>query len=404
MLVTGPDGIRDVVVTHSNAFVRPLVLRQMGMTLGDGMIVASGPEWLRQRRIAQHAFHRPHIATYGQQMVAETDRIVRRWRPGDRFDLRVEMAHLTMAIVGRTLFAADVERDLPVIDDALTTVQREFNAHMNSALPLPDRVPTPANLRLRRAIRGLDAVIARLLHDTDRAGPDADHLMALLMHAESDDGDRLTRKNLRDQAVTFLLAGHETTALLLAWTFALLSRHPAVRDRLEAELAQVLDGRAPAAADVGDLAVTTRVLKEAMRLYPPAYAFARHATRPVTIGGVPVRRGTTVVVSQWVTHRDPRWFDGPDVFDPDRWDGDLERRLPKFAYYPFGGGPHRCIGEHFAMLEATLALAMIAQRYRLDLEPGVDLTPEPLISLRPRDPLWVVARPIAGPESGGEAR
>lgn len=392
LLVTGPAGIGDVVVTHHQSFVRPLVLRQMRTTFGDGMLVASGPEWLRQRRIAQHAFHRPRIAAYGAQMIAETDRVVGRWRPGDRFDVRVEMAHLTMAIVARTLFAADVDRDVPVLDDAIATVQHEFNAHLNSTLPLPDRVPTPANLRLRRATRRLDAVIGRLLDDTRDAGPEADHLMALLMHARSEDGDRLSPRHLRDQAVTFLLAGHETTALALSWTFALLSRHTTVRDRLEAELATVLGGRHPTAADVDALPVTTGVLKEALRLYPPAYAFARQATADVTVDGVPVRKGTTVVVSQWVTHRDPRWFDRPEVFQPDRWDGDLEQRLPKFAYHPFGGGPHRCIGEHFAMLEATLALATIAQRYRLDLDPGVELTPEPLISLRARDPLWATVR------------
>lgn len=393
LLVTGPDAIRDVVVTHGHAFVRPLVLRQMQLTFGDGMLVASGPQWLRHRRIAQQAFHRPRIAAYGERMVGETERLLDSWRPGDRIDLRAAMAQLTLNIVARTLFDADVERDLPVLDDALTTAQHEFNAHMNSPLPLPDRVPTPGNLRLRRATRSLDNVIARLLDETRDADPDADHLMALLTRARSDDGDRLSRRELRDEAVTFLFAGHETTALLLSWTFALLSRHPSVRDRIEAELDRVLKGRKPTARDVGDLPATGRVLTEALRLYPPAYAFARHATRPVEIGGVPARKGTTVVVAQWVTHRDPRWFDRPDNFEPDRWADDLAARLPKFAYFPFGGGPHRCIGEHFAMLEATLALATIARRYRLDLEPSVKLIPEPLISLRSRDPLWARVRP-----------
>ena len=393
LLVTGPDAIRDVVVTHNHAFVRPLVLRQMQLTFGEGMLVASGAQWLRHRRIGQPAFHRPRIAAYGERMVGETERLLRSWSPGDRIDLRGAMAQLTLNIVARTLFDADVERDLPVLDDALTTAQREFNAHMNSPLPLPDRVPTPGNLRLRRATRRLDNVIARLLDETRHADPDADHLMALLTRARSDDGDRLTAQELRDEAVTFLFAGHETTALLLSWTFALLSRHPTVRDQVEAELDQVLGGRTPTAYDIGNLPVTGRVLTEALRLYPPAYAFARHATRPVEIGGVPTRKGTTVVVAQWVTHRDARWFDRPDDFRPDRWTGDLAARLPKFAYFPFGGGPHRCIGEHFAILEATLALATIARRYRLDLEPGVELVPEPLISLRPRDPLWARMRP-----------
>jgi cytochrome P450 len=272
---------------------------------------------------------------------------------------------------------------------------------MNSPLPLPDWVPTPGNLRLRRAVRRLDTVIAGLLAETRRAGPDADHLMALLMHARADDDDRLSARDLRDEAVTFLLAGHETTALLLAWTFALLSRHHDVRDRLEAELDDVLGGRAPTAADVGRLEVTGRVLKESLRLYPPAYAFARQATQRVEIGGVAVKKGTTVVVSPWVTHRDPRLFDQPEVFDPDRWLGDLERRLPRCAYFPFGGGPHQCIGAHFAMLEATLVLATIAQRYRLDLEPGVELVPEPLITLRPRYALWVAVRPVERPSLTG---
>jgi cytochrome P450 len=396
MLVTGPAATLQVVATNNHAFIRPLVLRQMQMTFG-GMLIASGPDWLRHRRIAQRAFHRPRIAAYGERMVAETERLLGGWRSGDRRDLSKEMANLTLAIVARTLFDADIERDIPVLDDTLTTVQREFNAHMNSPLPLPDWVPTPGNLRLRSAVRRLDTVIAGLLAATRRAGPDADHLMALLMHARADDGDRLSARDLRDEAVTFLLAGHETTALLLSWTFALLSRHHDVRDRLEAELDDVLGGRAPTAADVGRLEVTGRVLKESLRLYPPAYAFARQATQRVEIGGVAVKKGTTVVVSPWVTHRDPRLFDQPEVFDPDRWLGDLERRLPRCAYFPFGGGPHQCIGAHFAMLEATLVLATIAQRYRLDLEPSVELVPEPLITLRPRDALWVAVRPVERP-------
>ncbi len=392
VLVTGPAQTRQVIVTDSHAFIRPLVLRQMHMTFGDSMFVADGPRWLRHRRIAQQAFHRPRIASYGARMVAETERTLDRWGAGEVRELRTEMARLTLAIVARTLFGADIDRDVPVLEDALTTVQTEFNAHLNSTVPLPDRTPTPGNLRLRRAVRQLDAVIARLLDDTRRAGPQADHLMALLLHARGDDGDRLSPRELRDEAVAFLLAGHETTALLLTWTFGLLSRHVDVRDQLEAELRDVLGGSAPTPDDVNRLEVTGRILKEALRLYPPAYAFARQANRDVDIGGLPVRRGTTVILSPWVMHRDPRLFQQPDAFHPDRWLGDLEQYLPQSAYIPFGGGPHQCIGAHFAMLEAALALATIAQRYRLDLEPGAALVPEPLITLRPRDPLWVTLR------------
>ncbi len=399
MLVTGPEQTRQVIVTDSHAFIRPLVLRQMHMTFGEAMFVADGPQWLRRRRIAQQAFHRPRIAGYRQRMVAETERMLHRWRPGDRRDLREEMAHLTLAIVARTLFDADIDGDLAVLDDVLPTVQDEFNAHLNSAIPLSDRVPTPGNLRLRRAVRRLDEVIARLLDETARAGPDADHLMALLLHARTDDGDRLSPRELRDEAVAFLLAGHETTALLLTWTFALLSRHRDVRERVEREARDVLGGRAAVADDVGRLQVTGNVLKETLRLYPPVYAFARQATRDVEIGGVRVRRGTTVVLAPWVMHRDPRLFERPDVFSPERWNGDLERRLPQSAYIPFGGGPHQCIGAHFAMLEATLVLATIVQRYRLNLDPGIELVPEPLITLRPRGQLWVSLHPVDAAEA-----
>lgn len=389
MLVTGPAGTRQVVVTKNHAFIRPLVLRQMQMTFGDGMFVASGPDWLRHRRIAQPAFHRPRIATYGQRMVDVADQVLRGWTPGDRRDLNSEMSHLTLMIAARTLFDADIERDLPALDGALDTVQRRFNAHLNSVVPLPDRVPTLGNLRLRRAVRRLDAVIARLLDETRRAGDDADHLMALLMRARGDDGERLSPLELRDEAVTFLLAGYETTALLLTWTFALLSRHRDVREQLEAELDDVLDGRPPTADDVQRLPVTGRVLNESLRLYPPAYAFAREAIEDVEIDGVLVRKRTTVVVSPWVMHRDLRWFERPEAFDPDRWIGGLEQRLPRSVFLPFGGGPHQCIGAHFAMLEATLLLATIAQRFRLDLDDDATLVPEPLVTLRPRDALHV---------------
>jgi cytochrome P450 len=245
-------------------------------------------------------------------------------------------------------------------------------------------VPTPGNIRTRRAVRRLDEVVyrmiaARRLHPEDRG----DLLSILLAAQDADDGSRMTAKQVRDEAMTLFMAGHETTAVTLSWAWYLLAQHPEVEARLADELRAVLGDRPPSVADLPGLTYAEAIISESMRLYPPAYAMARQARGPTEVAGHPVAPGVIVILPTWVVHRDPRWFEDPEAFRPERWAGDLARRLPRFAYFPFGGGPRQCIGTAFAMMEAVLILAGIAQRFRLTMLPGQHVTPTPYITLRP---------------------
>jgi cytochrome P450 len=399
VLLSHPDLIEQVLVTQHHNFIRPLILRTSRVTFGDSMFVTSGERHLRQRRLAQPAFHRRHIAAYGEQMVDLTERALNGWAHLERRDIHDDMMRLTLAVVGKTLLDADVEGDARVVGEAMTVVMETFMARLDRSLPLPDTWPTPTNRRARKAVRRLDAVINSVIEHARATGDDG-HLLGLLLGAE-EAGDRLVDREVRDEVMAFFLAGHETTALWLTWTLYLLARHPDVTERLEGELEDVLDGRPPTTEDLPQLAYTSQVLKESLRLYPPAYAFARQAVADTDVGGHRITRKATVIVSPWVVHRDRRFWDRADAFDPDRWEPDPLKALPKFAYFPFGGGPHRCIGAGFATVEATLVLARIAQRFRLETVPGLVLEPLPQISLRPRSGLPMIvhektrkARPV----------
>jgi cytochrome P450 len=383
-LLSHPDFLRQVLVSQQHNFIRPYPVRQSRTTFGDSMFITSGARWLRQRRLAQPAFDHRHVNAYAGAMVACTERMLARWRDGERRDIHKEMMALTLAVVGRTLFGADVEGDARAVGEAMTVVLERFTARMDSALPLPERLPTPGALRLRQAVRQIDQVIHKMIDKVRGGDGDDSHLLALLLRARDEHGNTMTDTDVRDEAMAFFLAGHETTALALTWTFYLLSQHPQAQAALDEELGAVLGGRPPTADDLPRLPYTGSVLRESMRLYPPAYAFARDSLADCDIGGWPVPGGSTVIMSQWVLHRDPRYWDQPERFDPTRWTGDLAARLPRFVYFPFGGGPHLCIGSGFATLEVTLVLATIAQRFHLALVPDHPVVLQPLMTLRPR--------------------
>jgi cytochrome P450 len=408
-LLSHPDYIAEVLVNQQHAFIRPYPVRQSRVTFGDSMFVTSGPPWRRQRRLAQPAFHHDRIAAYGEAMVAQAERMLAGWRHGQRRDIHRDMSDVTLAVVSRTLFDADVQDEAAVVGQAMRVVMERFTARMDSALPLPERLPTPGNLRLRAAVRQLDRTIYRVIDqarspNSERSGRRAVHLLALLLAARDEDGGRMSDREVRDEAMAFFLAGHETTALVLTWTFHLLAQHPRVRSRLEAELWDVLGGRPPQVEDVPSLVLTERVLWESMRLYPPAYAFARDSVADAQVDGWRIPKHSTVIMSQWVVHRDRRWFHRPEAFDPDRWAGDLVKQLPRFAYFPFGGGPHKCIGAGFASLEATLLLATIAQRFRLDAMPEHPVELLPQITLRPRSGVQMRLTARTGREAPTAAR
>jgi cytochrome P450 len=296
---------------------------------------------------------------------------------------------LTLEIVARVLFDADVAEDVVEVGRAFDAATEEIAVRFRRPFRIPDAIPIPGNLRYRRAVRRLDRLVYRIIREHGAKPPGGDDLLSILSLARDEDGRGMSERQLRDEAVTLLLAGHETTALTLSWTFYLLSRHPAVEARLVEEVDHVLARGAPTPEQQSELRYTEAVVQEAMRLYPPAHVIGREAVEACEIGGYDVPAGTTLFMSPWVLHRDPRYFERPDTFDPDRWMNGLEQRLPKFVYHPFGGGPRLCIGKSFAMMESVLLLATIARKFRLTWLESRPVTPFPTITLRPAGGVWV---------------
>jgi cytochrome P450 len=393
-LVSHPDIIESIVLTNSRNFIKHFALRLNPLVLGKGLLTSESDFWLRQRRLIQPAFGRQRIAAYGGDMVAAARRVLDSWKPGEQRDILTEMMRLTLDIAARTLFGADVSSEAGAISQALQVLQDTFLVRFNSIMPLPTYIPTPRNLRLRRAVRQLDAIVYDMIRKRRQSNEERGDLLSILLHArDEDDGSRMTDRQLRDEAMTLFLAGHETTALALSWTWALLAQNPMAEEALLAEVQTVLNGRLPTVEDWPKLRFTEYVVTEAMRLYPPAYVIGREALADCDIGGYPARRGTTALMSQWVVHRDPRFFDKPDEFRPERWADGLAQRLPKYAYFPFGGGPRLCIGNTFAMMETTLVLATIAQRYRFTLAPGHQVAVQPTFTLRPLHGIQAILTP-----------
>jgi cytochrome P450 len=385
LLIYHPDAIEEVLVVRNRDFIKSRGIRLLRALLGDGLFISEGDLWLRQRRLMQPAFHRQRVEAYGEVMAAYASRRAADWNDGAVLNIHEEMMAVTRAIVAKTLFDADVSDEARAIGDASEIVMEYFGKRLGSLLALvPLWLPTPTNLRLHGAIRRLDKVVYRMIADRRQSPADRGDLLSILLQAQdADDGSRMTDRQVRDEVMTLFLAGHETTAVALSWTWYLLAQHPEVDARLADELRAALGGRPPEVADLPALRYTEMVVTESMRLYPPAYGIGREAARPTEVAGHPVPAGGIVIIPTWVVHRDVRWFDEPDAFSPERWANDASRKLPRFAYFPFGGGPRQCIGNVFATMEATLILAAIAQRFRLALMPGQQVIPTPYITLRP---------------------
>src|SRR5579863_9694390 len=387
LLINHPDHIEDVLVNHPKKFIKGRILKANKRVFGSGLLTSEGDFWLRQRRLAQPAFHRARIATYATTMVEYTERLLHEWQDGEERDIRKEMMRVTLQIVGKTLFDADVERDAQDVGKSLEMLL-EIGADFRRTLFIPHWLPTPTNLRLERAIRRIEKVLYRIIAEKRASGRDAGDLLSMLLAAQDEDGSRMTDKQLRDEAITLFLAGHETTENTLSWTWWLLAQNPAVEAKLHDELQTVLAGRAPALDDLPKLVYTNHIITESMRLYPPAWGTARTAVEDVEIAGYSVPKGSGVSFAQWTVHRDARWYDAPDEFRPERWEGDLLKRIPRFAYFPFGGGPRQCIGNNFAVMEASLLLATLAQQFRISLLPGREIVPAASITLRPKTGIW----------------
>src|SRR5271168_746991 len=388
-LINHPDMIEDVLVNHARKFSKGRVLQKNKRVFGKGLLTSEGEFWLRQRRLAQPAFHRARIAGYASTMVEYTERLLEEWNDGEERDIHKEMMRLTLQIVGKTLFDADVERDAHDIGKSLEELLL-IGANFRRTIFVPQWLPTPTNLRLEKAVSKIETVLYRIIAERRTSGRDAGDLLSMLLAAPDDDGSRMTDQQLRDEALTLFLAGHETTANTLSWTWWLLAQNPRVEAKLRAELDAVLGGRAASLDDLPKLVYTGHVITESMRLYPPAWGMARLAIEEHEIAGYTVPKGAGVSFAQWTVHRDPRWYDAPLEFRPERWESDLLKRIPRFAYFPFGGGPRQCIGNSFALMEAALTLATIAQRYRFRLVKDHPVVPLASITLRPRYGIRVV--------------
>jgi cytochrome P450 len=391
-VLTHPEPIEYVLRSHHENFIKDKLTRLLTPILGHGLLTNEGDSWRRQRRLAQPGFALQQVRRYGAVMADDTERMLQTWHDGQERDIHADLMELTLGIVARTLFGADVAGEAHAVGDSLDVVMAYF---MSPArwFRIRERLPLPSTLRHRRAVHRIDQIIYGIIRRRRQGGPDPGDLLSRLLAAQDEDegGGGMTDRQLRDGVVTLFLAGHETTALALVYACYLLTQHPEAEARLAAELEEVLGGRVPTADDVPHLTYTEWVVREAMRLYPPVWAIGREALADCEIGGYHAPKGTQVHLVQWVVHRDPRWYDEPEAFRPQRWDNDLARRLPRCAYFPFGDGPRICIGQHFALMEAVLILATVARRYRLTLAPGQVLQLQPSITLRPRHGLKMVA-------------
>jgi cytochrome P450 len=390
LLLSNPRDIEQVLVKEHHNFVKHRFFwRHVTAIFGNGLLTSEGDVWVRQRHLAAPAFSGQRLASYGDAMVGYTRRMLDGWKSGEVRDVHADMMAVTLRIAAKTLFSAEVEHEVAEIDDALNVLMEEIASRFTRPFPIPDALPIPSNIRYRRSVRQIEAVVERIIRERRSTGQDAGDLLSLLMQARDENGKPMSDRQLRDETFTILLAGHETTALTLSWAWYLLGRHAEIQDQLQAEISNVLGQRAPTVDDLPKLRFTENVISEAMRLYPPAYAVGRESLRACEIGGYFVPAGTTIFASQWVQHRDPRYYDDPTAFRPSRWAGDLARKLPRFAYFPFGGGPRICIGMRFAMMEAVLILATMAQRFRLEWQPDRVVVPFPSITLRPKGGIWV---------------
>jgi cytochrome P450 len=389
VLLNRPDAIEEVLVKQAKSFVKNVTEPVWWALLGNGLLLSDGKFWMRQRRMMQPAFHRARIAEYGRLMVNYAERRLAVWRDGEIRDVHDDMMGLTLEVVAKTLFDTDVAEQAPAVGRALETVLAEFSRQILQPLPLPLSVPTPGNRRFRRAVAELDAIIYDIV-ERRRAQPwsaDAGDLLSVLLHAQDDEGSGMTDRQLRDEVMTLFLAGHETTAITLSWAWYLLATNPAVVAKLDAELS-TLAGEAPTVDSLHRLPYTAKVIRETLRLYPPVWTLeGRRAVRDCTIAGHRITAGTVMLLSPWVTHRDRRFYADPQRFDPDRWTDEFTKQLPRYAFFPFGGGQRLCIGQSFAEMEAALILATIGQRFRLALADNRAIVPAPSITLRPSGPV-----------------
>jgi len=399
-LAVHPDSVQHVLQGNAKNYNKQTRgFTKLKLALGEGLLTSEGSFWRRQRRIIQPVFHKERLEGFATTMVEATARMLDRWTGNKRpFDVAAEMTALTLDIIGRTMFSAQLGDDSRMLIDSVTLGARHINERITSltgVLEVSERIPTPKNRRFWASMQGGDDLIRRVVEERRRSGEDKGDLLSMLMGTRDEDtGETMSDQQLRDEVVTIFSAGHETTALALTWAFYLLSTHPEVERRLREEI-ETLGGKAPALADLPRLAFTGRVIKESMRLFPPAWAISRRAEKEDALGGYPLPAQAFVLLCPYITHRHPAFWENPEGFDPDRFLPERMKSQHRFAYLPFGAGARMCIGSGFAMMEAQLVLASVVQHFRLNLVPGHPVDLDPLITLRSRAGMQMTLQPMA---------
>lgn len=395
-IVADPDGIKHILQDNHRNYTKSQDYAILARLLGQGLVTSEGSLWLRQRRLMQPMFHRQKIATFGAMMTDCALSMLNRWdrivRRHEAVDVTGEMMHLTLEIVGRALLTMDLTDRADTIGRAMTIANERFG-QFDVGMIAP-WLPTVKNFRFRRAVDELRQIVLDIIAHRRRENRDYGDLLSMLITARDEEtGEAMSNEQLRDEILTLILAGHETTANALSWTWYLLSQHPEVERKLHAELDGVLDGRPPAITDLNNLNYTGMVIDEAMRLYPPVWAIGRRVIEDDEISGYAIPRGSNVMLSQWITHRHPKFWESPERFEPERFSAERATGRPRYAYFPFSGGPRQCIGNIFALTEANLVLAAVGQKFSLRLVPGHRVEPHPLVTLRPRYGLKMTLEP-----------
>jgi len=385
-LLNHPDLIKDVLVTHNRNFTKSRALERSKIILGNGLITSEGDYHLRQRRLAQPAFHHRRILNYGRVMVDYASKSCGQWQDGETIDLHREMMEVTLKIVAKTLYDTEVESETAEISNAVGVLMGMFPRLIFPLSEYLDWLPLPVNKRFEKSREVLDKIVYRIIESRRRSGEDRGDLLSMFLLAQDEEGDNsiMTDLQVRDEVITLFLAGHETVANALTWTCFLISQHPETEKKILKELSDVLGNRSPGPEDMDNLTYTRMVLTESMRLYPPVWTMARRAIDDYKVGEYILPSKSVIFFSQYLIQRDPRFYDAPDLFIPERWTKDNENSRPQYAYFPFGGGPRRCIGEQFAWMEGILLLATLVKRWKMNLAPGQRVEMNPLITLRPK--------------------
>lgn len=406
-LVVHPRDIESVLVTNASNFTKSADYRALARVLGKGLLTSEGEFWQRQRTLIQPAFHRQNILSYATVMTDAAESLLNSWKDGEERNLHEDLMRVTLEIVAQCLYGAEVSGDAERVGNAMEVVMRRFVTNASLALLFSFDIPVAFARGESRAVRSLNEIIGGIIQKRRAAHQHREDLLDMLLRARDADGQPMSDMQLRDEVMTLFLAGHETTAIALSWACYLIAQNPDVESKLAEELSSVLGGRVPTPDDLPRLRYTEMVLRETLRLYPAVWGIGRRAIAECELGGYRIPAGSNIFILQWRTHRDARFFPEPERFDPERWREDPVRtgKIPRFAYFPFGGGPRVCVGASFAMMEATLLLAMIQQKYRLEAVPGHPVEVLASVTLRPKHGIRMIAklRKAEAPSTGDAA-